>query len=287
MGRIFYILLTVLAVAGTGCSSKKSGSSGGGQAYDGGSGLPPVTTPDPRLTPDGGGATIDLTLNKFALDQYVGKTTYLPTDLKVTVNLRKQATFSKAGGGFDYGFGGYVSIKFKDNGTNFTDIFSSLWLSGQANTVGSNSENHKYNLLSSSYPGLEGSMGYHGFFEDTRPQRCQYPPEYAHLCIIPPSKPLFGGAVILVIDSMNDLGDGAGPSSANGSVWFKNYVNQYPGGLPQLTSCWFISKGPYDCRSWKSGSGVNTKASIYPDSGYVKLGDFFGLDMKKAFNNEI
>lgn len=286
MRRAIYILFIVLAVAGTGCGSKKSG---GGSTGDvgvnpgggGTGGVPPITDPDPSLNPDVGGATATLTLSsKSALDQYVGWTTNSPSEFKVVVNLKKYATFAKSGGGFDYGFGGYVTIQFKDGSANYSDVFSSMWNGGYPyyNTVRSNEENHKYNLLSSDYPGQNGAMAYHGFFEDARVPRL-VPPMYG--------APIFGGAVVLVIDSMNDLGDGQGPTSANGSVWFKNYFAQYPMGPLPYTSCWFITAGPYDCRAWPSSNGVNTKAALNPNNGYVRLGRFTNLNLKAAFNNGI
>jgi len=240
----------------------------------------------PGITPDSGGATVDVTLtSKSTLDQFIGWTTNSPTNTRVVVNITKVATFSKAGGGYDYAYGGYVSFKFTDGTRNFTDVFSSKWLGegncgiyGDCNTVKNNEANHKYNLLSSDYPELRGEIGYHGFFEDAGVPRLIPPLPY---------QPIFGGALILVIDSTNDAGDGAGPTAANGSIWFKNYVGNYPMGPLPYTNCWFISSGPYDCRSWKSGDKVNTKQSIYPTNGYVKLGNFYNLDIKTAFNNEL
>ena len=272
---ISILLITALAIVATGCGGKKSGSKGGSP---GGNGVPGYTDPVGGTSPDTGGISVDMILtSKAALDQYVGWTTNDPKNFKVNINIQKFATFAKSGGGYDFGFGGYVSIKFSDGTSNFTDTFSSMWQGG-ANVVKSNEANNKYNLLSADYPELSGSVGYHGFFEDTRAARLVMPL---------PGAPIFGGAVILVIDSTNDLGDGSGPTSANGSVWFKNYVGQYPMAPLPSTNCWFISSGPYDCRAWKSGTSVNTKKSIYPDSGYMKLGSFIGLDIKKAFNNEI
>lgn len=280
MRRVIYILFISLAVAGSGCGSKKSGSgSDGGSNYTGGN-VPPLT--NPITNPTTGGSAVDLVINKAALDSYVGWTTNAPTNAKIGINLYKIATYAKTGGGFDYSFGGLVSIQFKDGTSNYSDEFRSDSFGdgncgqyGDCNTVSGNGQNHKYNLFSSDYPELGGSVGFHGFFEDTRVQRLAY--GYQQM----------GGAVILVIDSTVDLGDGAGPTSANGSIWFKNYFQNTSMGPIPLTHCWFISAGPYDCRSWKSGDGVNTKASMYPNNGYVKLGTFTNLEIKKAFNNEI
>lgn len=281
----FYLIFIITAmIASVGCSDKKSGGGGGNNFTDipddGGSGIPPITDPDPSLTADAG-ASVDLIItDKSVLDDYVGWTTNTPTESKIVVNLKKYTTIAKAGGGYDYGFGGYVSVKFKDNGVSFTDKFSSMWMGGYPNynTTKDNATNHKYNLLSTDYPELQGRQGYHGFFEATGVQR-----------LIPPypGQVIFSGALIFVIDSTIDLGDGGGPSGANGSVWYKNVIAQYPMGPLPYTNCWFISAGPYDCRTWKSSGSVATKISIYPNGGYVKLGNFYNLDMKKAFNNQL
>jgi hypothetical protein len=276
MRHMMYILGITLGLISAGCSKSNSGSSGS-SGFTGNPNVPPVTTPSTSTT-NTSSATIALTLSdKSALDQYVGWTTNVPTDTSIAISLSKQGTYAKTGGGYDYSFGGKVTIKFKDGTASYSDDFSSLMIASY-NTIGSNVENNKYNLLSSDYPGLNGAVGFHGFFEDSRVQRLVPPMPYS---------PIFGGAVILVIDQTNDSGDGQGPTLASGSIWFKNYLGQYPMGPLPNTNCWFISAGPYDCRAWPAGSGVNTKAAIYPDNGYVKLGSFTGLDIKNAFNNQI
>lgn len=284
MKRTNYKLLTTLvltgvALIGSGCGNSGSSSKSGIAGY---TGVPPITTPSASTSTTGVG--IDLVLSsKAALDSYTGWTTNAPSATKVNVNLQKVATFAKAGGGYDYAMGGMITISFNDGTGKYVDTFSSNWQGGSQNMVGSNAENNKYNLLSSDYPGMSGNVGYHGFFEDTRVPRLM-PPLYGQV--------ILGGAVIVVIDSTNDTGDGTGPTSANGSVWFKNFYmrgptlqNPYGGMGPHpSTDCWFISAGPYDCRSWVSGTGVNTKQNITPNNGYTQLGTFTGLDMKKAFN---
>src|SRR5690606_27474375 len=105
---------------------------------------------------------------------------------------------------------------------------------GAVSKADTNVENHQFNLYTVDYPELGGQAGYHGFFQD------RY------------------GAIIIVIDSLNDLGDGQGPTSGNGRIYFKNWENgaipgQWPWGPLSPTSCWFISAGPYDCRTWKNG----------------------------------
>ena len=49
--------------------------------------------------------------------------------------------------------------------------------------------------------------------------------------------------------------------------------------------CWEFYTGPFDCRTWRSGKGVDTFTAINPNgSCYTKLGTFQGLDLLKAFN---
>ena len=51
--------------------------------------------------------------------------------------------------------------------------------------------------------------------------------------------------------------------------------------------CWYINKGPNDCRAWVSGKGMNSTSAINPDNGYVKLGAFTGLDVVEAFGEDV
>ncbi len=58
--------------------------------------------------------------------------------------------------------------------------------------------------------------------------------------------------------------------------------------LPTLSErnkkCWFISTGPFDCKTWREGNGVNTFKAVEPDGNcYMKFGEFHGLDIVKAF----
>jgi hypothetical protein len=276
MRRAIYILFIVLAAASAGCSSKKSASNGGGNN-------PPGYVPYTPTLPTLGGAEVTLTLDsKAALDSYMGWTSCAPVDAKVKIDLRKIAEYSLG----NRGFGGGIAVSFTDQRTacgasansTYTDLFSSMLVSTSYNTKKNDTENHIYNLASYNYPGMGGSIGYKGFFEQANVTR-----------LIPPFQgaPIFGGAIILVIDSTNDLNDGSGPTSASGSIWYKNYIAQYPQGPIPNTNCWFISTGPYDCRSWPSGNSVDTMQSMTPNNGYQRLGTFTGLEIQKAFNNEI
>ena len=144
------------------------------------------------------------------------------------------------------GYGGVVTISYSDKGATYEGYFTS----------GSTNDDHKYNVFFEK----DSKQVWHGFFED-----------------------YFGG-MIVVIDEVVDLGDGEEVANVNGSIWFKNFGLTYAPHPP--THCWKVSLGPYDCRSWKSGEGVNTTSAVNPTNGYIKLGTFQGLNFSQAFNGE-
>lgn len=144
-------------------------------------------------------------------------------------------------------YGGTVRISYTDYGQRYEGFFTS----------GHSAEESKYNVWFTK----SGKDVWHGFFED------------------------YLGAIIVVIDGVTDLGDGGNEAKASGSIWFKNFGYTYAPRPPAW--CWFVSLGPYDCRAWKSGNGVNTTQAINPDNGYKKLGTFSDLDLEKAFNGAL
>lgn len=144
-------------------------------------------------------------------------------------------------------FGGTAKISYTDNNWPYEGFF----------TAGQSAEATKYNRAFS----YGGETVWHGVFED------------------------FMGGLVVVIDQIVDLGDGGGAQDAvGGTVWFKNFGLTYAPHPP--TYCWFVSLGPYDCRPWPDGNGMNTYQSKNPGAGYVKLGSFTGLSLKAAFNHE-
>lgn len=147
-------------------------------------------------------------------------------------------------------YGGTTTITYTDYGSPYTGSFTS----------GHSAPATQFNIWFTS----GGKKVWHGFFED-----------------------YFGGLIVVIDGGIDDLGDGAAPTldKVSGSVWFKNFPVSYAPHPP--TYCWFVSLGPYDCRAWKSGKGVDSDAAVNPDSGYVKLGTFTNLDVKKAFNNQL
>lgn len=147
-------------------------------------------------------------------------------------------------------FGGTATISYTDYGTPYAGYF----------TTGNSASAVQFNVWFTK----SGKKVWHGFFED-----------------------YFGGLVVVIDDGIVDLGDGAEPTmdKVSGSVWFKNFPYSYAPHPP--TYCWFVSLGPYDCRSWKDGKTVDTTRSLYPTDGYIKLGSFQDMDVKKAFNNQL
>ncbi len=279
---IYALTLTLVAVFAAGCGSN---SSGGGSNSASGYPVPvPTTTPSPGSGTGSGASALVAITSQSNFDNYLGWTANAPTNIQVTVNMNKIATYSSSTGGTDTSFGGEVSISFKDaTGRSYTDSFSSLLQSGP-NTVSSEAQNNQYNLLTASYPENNGLPGYHGFFQGTT--YCGgYPLPPGTVC----AGQIFGGAVILVIKSFGFSADGSGATTGSGSVWFKNFVGSVPMGPLPGTNCWFVSAGPYQCREWLSGSGVNTKSSIYPNGsgGYQELGTFTGLSLSGAFNGQL
>lgn len=95
------------------------------------------------------------------------------------------------------------------------------------------------------------------------------------------------GAVVLVVDGGNDLGDGGGYTTVKGSIWFKNFQTTVAPERPE-DKCWFHPLGPYTCQTFKNSQGlVVTTSRLEPslNDGYRKLGTFSGLDKVKAFGH--
>lgn len=251
MKRSLFILLTAIALLGSGCAKEKMKAA----SSDGGDDTPPVVevpqdgTP---YTPPGSGpgqgpgqnweygATAALNIRSLSvMSDYTGRPMNNPQDIKLNVNLVKYGSNS---------YGGHVTITYTENGEEYEGYFTS----------GGSPKENKYNIWFTK----DGKTAYHGFFED------------------------FLGGLVLVIDDFTDLGDGGGPQSkAGGRVYFKNFDLTYAPHPP--TRCWFVRRGPYDCRAWKDGKGVDSTRAINPDNGYVLLGSFEDLDLETAFNGEL
>lgn len=114
------------------------------------------------------------------------------------------------------------------------------------------------------------------------------------------------GAFIIIVDGVFQYGDGAGPlDTMAGSVWFRPWQVLSNQVLPThecvlngsglwdcknqsapIRQCWYISKGPYDCRFNISGDGqlVTRLANATNDTDWVKLGRFSNLNKSKVFH---
>lgn len=154
------------------------------------------------------------------------------------------------------GYGGDVWIRFEDGGQTRYAQFKTI------HPYYSSTSDSSKNVW---FP-LNGLTVFHGFFQDAY------------------------GAIVVVIDSAVDLGDGKPPESVGGSIWFQNFGStpmvQGPGKM-----CWEISIGPYDCRTFMDGGDVHTTQALYPDTHgqnrppYKKLGDFSGMVRSAAFSD--
>jgi hypothetical protein len=142
-------------------------------------------------------------------------------------------------------YGGTVTIRYALQGQLYEGYFTSGM---SANTT-------PYNIWFTK----SGQQVWHGFFED------------------------YMGAIVVVVDGVDAVGAGSpSTTTVHGSVWFKNFDPTYK-SHPQ-TYCWFVTSGPYDCRSWPTSSGVNTTAAVYPNNGYIRLGTFTGVPLLQGFN---
>lgn len=83
---------------------------------------------------------------------------------------------------------------------------------------------------------------------------------------------------------------------ANGSVWYRNWPAQCTRGSLPSKKCWNIWAGPYDCRAWEQGKGMDIHRALLPASSsyscgslgtdndsYRKLGDFKNLNIMVFF----
>jgi hypothetical protein len=102
------------------------------------------------------------------------------------------------------------------------------------------------------------------------------------------------GAIVVVIDSTINTGDGSPADFIGGRVYFQNF-DQSPPNAPFQGSeamCWEITTGPYDCRTFLAGNAIDFNSSLYPNNAgpiptryghyYQELGRFTGLSRSAA-----
>lgn len=251
------VLLVVMATVGVGCSS------GGGSGFALQNGTATATNPNPggligSGTPATPVAPVLSNTVAFVPDSMAVMTQYVashplnnPQNFQLTVNVADVAAGSNQ-------YGGSVQLSYTDSGNNFAGNFITGSGSVQVASPGRPAVGTS-NATFNKWFTFNGKQVFHGFFQD------QY------------------GAVILVVDNLTSTtGDGLAPNNGSGSIWFKNFVPGYATQSPEM--CWFIQVGPYDCRTFLSGSSVVTTQALYPSNGYQRLGTFTGLNIKQAFN---
>ena len=211
--------------------------------YYGNCGVTDQGNNDPVTT---GGSTVQFYIANFNdFNSYVAtRPLNNPTDVKITVQLQHVG---------DLRYGGRVAISYTDNNIRYQG-----WLEsgvGLNSTYNINSrDDGKYEAQFNYWFPNQGKTVFSGFFQDTI------------------------GAVVLVIDNVQNQGDGQGGGLVSGSLWYKNFAQVLAPQGP-MRKCWFISLGPYDCRS----GTVISKSGLYPSDGYKLLGTFSGLNMQQAF----
>lgn len=272
-----WMLVASLTVAsGIGCSR----SGGGFSAANSDSTTTPTGPVTPSSTslvdiPGWSGAKVALSLDSVEALSYYKATGAVnnPTQLQVGIKLKDNGSNQ---------YYGDVVISYVDNGEIHVGRFVAL---NQANP---SSGSHYPNVNQAAYNQWftwNGQNVFHGFFQD------QY------------------GAVMVIIDDALDLGDGGGATTVSGSVWFKNFANSQ--ALPNNNNipCWFVTTGPYDCRTFlvsgDHGDGVvSTASALYPQQsqfitshesnpyipqetarGWRRLGTFSNLNRADAFTN--
>lgn len=233
-----------------------------------------------RGTDFASGATAALTVDSMAaLTAYVAiHPLNNPQDTRISVKLKNVGTNEYAGD---------IYVSYYDNGQYYTGHFATL---DSSNPTGSTAASGTL------YPGWkhaaynnwfswQGKAVFHGFYQDAY------------------------GAIMLIIDGSTDQGDGSGASDVSGSIWFKNFANSQYQPNSQNIPCWFMTAGPYDCRTFlvsgNNGAGdVSSASALYPSQsqyytshsinpyipeeparGWRRLGTFSGLNKAKAFSN--
>jgi hypothetical protein len=192
------------------------------------------------------GGTVDLVPDSFeAFNTYSGQALNNPSNIKLNVNLYD------AGEGH---FAGALKIAYDDVGKHHEGYMMTAAGKNQSfSSYGTAGNVGKYYAEYNTW--FQNNKYFSGYFQDT------------------------AGALVLVIDSVVDQGDGQGSSLVSGSIWFKNFTQAFPTqGIERY--CWFITLGPYQCGS----STINDKSSPYPRDGYRRLGTFSQLERTKAFN---
>lgn len=266
-------LTIAMALFGVGCAKKKDG---GGETP-----APAIVTPvvtDGRGT-DGSptgynystGSTTDWNWTNWAdFNTYVASHPLnSPQALKMNVDLQNTGANE---------YYGTVQISYNDNGTYYNGYFEAK----NANVQNGCSHGHdgKHHAVYNKWftdPVADAAQNrnhgqvFHGFFEDAY------------------------GAVMIIVNNSEGLGDGGVSDDLSGEIWYKNYQKGYAPKYQDAcdTPGWFRELGPYDVRTFLvNGEDVNTTHALYPDEssfeaarGWRKLGNFNGLKRSQAFKD--
>ncbi len=264
--------LGMMGLMSVGCSKSNSQSNNNNNNPVGVAPAPVIIDPTApsgtNATPTfSGGATATFTPVSLAvMNKYVATHPLnAPSNYRINVNLAHVESGR---------YGGAITISYIDNGTQFDGVFES----GTGRNLSAKGM-YDNNTLESEYNywfNLGGKLVFTGQFED------QY------------------GAIAIALEPESSSGSGndAEPIANKiykGSIYFRNFeVQRYEtywfqtyGGSPTgaqgpYRSCWFIYRGPYDCRS----STIQSKTALAPGggAGYTLLGTFTGLTIKSGFN---
>lgn len=254
MKHIQMIILGLVLVIAAGCGSKST------TATTDVSSSPAPISPwigdDPEANNDylyGSGSTVEFkptdltTFNTYVATQPLN----YPTNFKINVQLQHVG---------DMRYGGRVSISYTDNNQNRVGVLQS-GLGRNESFYMSNDDNTLQAYYNFWYNGPSGLPIYTGFFQDQI------------------------GSTVLVLETIaaGNQSDGQpGALTVKGSVYFKNFPvviqDEYHDPFADRM-CWFMTRGPYDCRS----TTIMDKTSATPSDGYRLLGTFDNLDVKAAF----
>jgi len=199
-------------------------------------------------------------------------------------NARIYVDIEKTEGGKHY-YQGEVTFSYNDSGAG--KVPYTEFSSGQGDSA-------KYNVWFSK----NGQNIFHGFFQENegslvlvvdRQTRVLQNPDNSNN--LNPEN-LRGGSIWIMM--FRTTFRGATSCSNRNQYYVSDYNKRLGYGVERLPSvnqlpvkCWFKTIGPYDCRTWRVGRGVDTFRAIEPDGNcYTKLGDFEGLDITEAFNVE-
>lgn len=119
-------------------------------------------------------------------------------------------------------------------------------------TTGDNPEDTQYNYV---YLDTEGNFTWKAFFQDE-----------------------FGSILVILTQGQRpdecSENDGCNNqvffSMANGAIYYRNWPDRGQGSLPDK-KCWLVTAGPYDCRTWKSRTGIDIDRQVRPDGSAATL----------------